>query len=449
MKTRPIRSRLGDYRIIAQVGEGTYGRVYKAQHTKTSKVYALKVFFNIEEEDGLSFTAIREIKYLQQLKGKQNIISLQGTFFSEENELVLVSEYMDHDLSGVLTLQDDVNHYNSSQIKCLMKQILTGLHECHASGIMHRDIKAANLLLNKGILKLADFGLATTFVFRPIFSTNVVTLWYRAPELLLGENKYGPKVDMWSAGCIFIELLTRQSPFPGKTEKQQMELIFKTCGTPTEKNWEGVANLEGYKKFVKGKMIVYTNRLREVFSGKVEPLALDLICKLLALDPAKRITASDALDHDYFWKDCPPCQPAELPIYRSMHEFEAKKKRIERQAKRQKVNGYEIPDMYSRGPMSHQPPYPPRTTLINSLDLIMVLETLDTPLAPLYLGNIPSETSTETVVVLIIHPGGWITLDQVGDLMAMVIQSIQDPTKNLADLLNPEPFLVSPLLIFW
>jgi len=166
---------------------------------------------------------------------------------------------------------------------------------------------------------------------------------------------------MWSAGCIFIELLTRQSPFPGKTEKQQMELIFKTCGTPTEKNWEGVANLEGYKKFVKGKMIVYTNRLREVFSGKVEPLALDLICKLLALDPAKRITASDALDHDYFWKDCPPCQPAELPIYRSMHEFEAKKKRIERQAKRQKVNGYEIPDMYSRGPMSHQPPYPPRT----------------------------------------------------------------------------------------
>jgi serine/threonine protein kinase len=199
---------------------------------------------------------------------------------------------------------------------------------------------AANLLLNNGQLKLADFGLASNYARRRTFSTNVVTLWYRAPELLLGVNTYGPKVDIWSAGyrsypspataqsanrssrlrcltpslllwwhrCLFIELLTRQSPFPGREEKHQLELIVRTCGTPDERNWPGVTKLEGYK-MLQG-LTGHKNRLSEVF-GKFDPRALDLLSKMLALNPAQRPTASEALDHDYFWADPLPCKATE------------------------------------------------------------------------------------------------------------------------------------------
>ena len=200
---------------------------------------------------------------------------------------------------------------------------------------------AANLLLNNGQLKLADFGLASNYARRRTFSTNVVTLWYRAPELLLGVNTYGPKVDIWSAGyhcpsfpcyaqsanrssrlrcltrlslllwwrrCLFIELLTRQSPFPGREEKHQLELIVRTCGTPDERNWPGVTKLEGYKK-LQG-LTGHKNRLSEVF-GKFDPRALDLLSKMLALNRAQRPTASEALDHDYFWADPLPCKATE------------------------------------------------------------------------------------------------------------------------------------------
>jgi len=224
-----------------------------------------------------------------------------------------------------------------------MKQILEGLHQCHAAGIMHRDIKAANLLVTDGVLKLADFGLATNYTRRPVFSTNVVTLWYRAPELLLGVTKYKAKVDIWSAGCIFIELLTRQSPFPGNNEKHQMDLIFRMCGTPTEENWPGVSKLEGYK-LMQG-IPLYRNRIREVFSNKIDPYALDLICKMLTLDPESRVTASQALDHDYFWTNPMPCQPSELPVYPPMHEYEAKKTRQteQREIKKQRGASYRAP----------------------------------------------------------------------------------------------------------
>jgi cyclin-dependent kinase 12/13 len=349
-----LRQRLtfDDFHIIEQVGEGTYGRVFKARNKHTNKLTALKVVFPTEDDEGLPFTAVREIKYLQMLHDNPNIIKLEGTFFTKDGELVLAFEYMENDLSGLLSLKN--LQFTPAQTKCLFKQVLEGLHQCHSAGIMHRDIKAANLLLNNGQLKLADFGLASNYARRRTFSTNVVTLWYRAPELLLGVNTYGPKVDIWSAGCLFIELLTRQSPFPGREEKHQLELIVRTCGTPDERNWPGVTKLEGYK-LLQG-LMGHKNRLPEVFS-KFEPRALDLLAKMLALNPAQRPTASEALDHDYFWSDPLPCKATELPHYPAMHEYEAKKTRQnERQPKRQKVTSY-APNV-PVAPLRAQP-YPP------------------------------------------------------------------------------------------
>ncbi|ELR13631.1 Cyclindependent kinase [Acanthamoeba castellanii str. Neff] len=347
-----LRQRLtfDDFHIIEQVGEGTYGRVFKARNKHTNKLTALKVVFPTEDDEGLPFTAVREIKYLQMLHDNPNVIKLEGTFFTKDGELVLAFEYMENDLSGLLSLKN--LQFTPAQTKCLFKQVLEGLHQCHSAGIMHRDIKAANLLLNNGQLKLADFGLASNYARRRTFSTNVVTLWYRAPELLLGVNTYGPKVDIWSAGCLFIELLTRQSPFPGREEKHQLELIVRTCGTPDERNWPGVTKLEGYK-LLQG-LMGHKNRLSEVF-GKFDPRALDLLSKMLALNPAQRPTASEALDHDYFWADPLPCKATELPHYPAMHEYEAKKTRQnERQPKRQKVSNY-APNPY---PSHHHQGYP-------------------------------------------------------------------------------------------
>jgi len=164
------------------------------------------------------------------------------------------------------------------------------------------------------------------------FSTNVVTLWYRAPELLLGMTKYGPKVDLWSAGCIFVELLEKSSPFPGKTESQQMELIFKLCGTPNEHTWPGVSKLPEYKN-ISGR---FFNKIDDVY-GHLNPEALDLLKKLLTPDPEKRISASDALDHDYFWQDpIPP--PIGTPMHlnvSSIHEYEMKCKTAKEEQCRQ------------------------------------------------------------------------------------------------------------------
>ncbi|XP_052196226.1 cyclin-dependent kinase C-1 [Diospyros lotus] len=353
---------------LEQIGEGTYGQVYMAREIKTGEIVALKKIRMDNEKEGFPITAIREIKILKKLH-HENIIKLkeivtsQGSEVDEQGKpdgnkyngnIYMVFEYMDHDLTG---LADRPGlRFTIPQIKCYMRQLLTGLHYCHVNQVLHRDIKGSNLLIdNEGNLKLADFGLARSFSndHNANLTNRVITLWYRPPELLLGATKYGPAVDMWSVGCIFAELLNGKPILPGKNEPEQLNKIFELCGSPDEINWPGVSKIPWYNKFKPTRPM--KRRVREVFRH-FDHHALDLLDKMLTLDPSQRISAKDALDAEYFWTDPLPCDPKSLPKYESSHEFQTKKKRQqqrqnEEMAKRQKL---QHPQQHARLPPIQQ-----------------------------------------------------------------------------------------------
>ncbi|CAN1246806.1 Cyclin-dependent kinase C-2 [Linum grandiflorum] len=354
---------------LEQIGEGTYGQVYMAREIATGEIVALKKIRMDNEREGFPITAIREIKILKKLHHDNviqlkeivtspgNIANVEHTF-ADNNKyrggIYMVFEYMDHDLTG---LSDRPGmRFSVPQIKCYMKQLLTGLHYCHVNQVLHRDIKGSNLLIdNEGNLKLADFGLARSFSndHNANLTNRVITLWYRPPELLLGATKYGPAVDMWSVGCIFAELLHGKPIFPGKDEPEQLNKIFELCGAPDEVIWPGVSKIPWYNNFKPSRPL--KRRLREVFRH-FDRHALELLEKMLTLDPAQRISAKDALDAEYFWTDPLPCDPKTLPQYESSHEFQTKKKRQqqrqqEENAKRQKL---QHPQPHSRLPPIQQ-----------------------------------------------------------------------------------------------
>lgn len=323
-----------------------------ARCKETQDIVALKKIRMDNEKEGFPITAIREIKILKKLRHR-NVVDLKEIVTSKANasnghkgSIYLVFEYMDHDLTGLA--ERPGMKFSLPQIKCYMKQLLYGLHYCHTNNILHRDIKGSNLLINNnGVLKLADFGLA-----KPITSENaqpltnrVITLWYRPPELLLGATQYGPSVDMWSAGCIFAELIHGKPILPGKSEMEQLDLIFKLCGSPTPENWPDAEKLPYAKHFKQKKQ--YPRRLREFFS-QFSPSAKDLLENFLTLDPSKRITAKDALLADWFWEEPRACEPEDLPRYEPSHEYQTKKrrqeaKRAEHQNKRQRMDGTRPP----------------------------------------------------------------------------------------------------------
>jgi len=283
------------------------------------------------EKEGFPITAIREIKILKELR-HQNIVQLKEIVTSDPSPdgqagIFMVFEYMDHDLTGLM-MSEGWNP-TSGQIKWIMKQLLLGLHHCHANHILHRDIKGSNLLINnKGQLKLADFGLARPFNEQVNNYTNrVITLWYRPPELLLGSVQYGPSVDVWGAGCILAELLTKKPLFPGRTELDELDLIFKLCGSPNKDNWPTVEKLPWYDMFKPQK--TYTRKLADEFKQHYSfpNQAIELLDKMLTLDPAKRISAEGAVDHEFFWTDPRPEQNWNLGAVPSSHEFQAKKRK--------------------------------------------------------------------------------------------------------------------------
>lgn len=203
-----------------QIGQGTYSSVYKARDLlNNNKIVALKrVRFDLTDLESVKFMA-REIIVMRKLD-HPNVLKILGLITaSVSSSLYLVFEYMDHDLLGLASIPG-IN-FSQPQVKCYMKQLLSGLHHCHSRGVLHRDIKGSNILIDSnGILKIADFGLVTFFdpQNNAPLTSRVVTLWYRPPELLLGACHYGVGVDLWSAGCILGELYTGKPILPGKTE---------------------------------------------------------------------------------------------------------------------------------------------------------------------------------------------------------------------------------------
>ena len=288
------KDELEKYERLEKVGEGTYGVVYKCKIKKTTEYVALKKIRLENEDEGIPSTAIREISILKQLK-HPNIVRLVDLIHGEK-KLYLVFEFMEHDLKKFLDLNN--GPLSPPLVKSYLYQICAAIKYCHSKRILHRDLKPQNLLIDKnGAIKLGDFGLARAFGI-PIktLTHEILTLWYRAPEILLGQKEYSTPVDMWSVGLIFYEMAHRKPLFAGDSEIDQIFKIFQMYGTPNEKNWPGITKLPEFKLSFpqfKGKGI-------ESYNKNLEPVALDLLSKMIQLDPCKRISAKAALNHPYF-----------------------------------------------------------------------------------------------------------------------------------------------------
>jgi len=285
------------YKKLEKIGEGTYGEVFKARNRKTNETVALKKIRMESEEEGVPSTAVREISILKQLD-HPNIVHLFDVILTERS-LTLVFEYMDQDLKNYLDAcgEKGIEEYT---VKSFLYQLLQGLAYCHEHRVLHRDLKPQNLLINmEGELKLADFGLARGFGI-PVkkYTHEVVTLWYRPPDVLLGSTKYSTQVDMWGVGCIFAEMVMGRPLFRGGTTSDQLLRIFKILGTPDKTLWPDSVKLPDYKilesspKFPPQDLKNYVPRL--------DRCGLDLLLSFLQHDPNKRLSAKEALKHQYF-----------------------------------------------------------------------------------------------------------------------------------------------------
>ena len=279
----------------SNLGEGTYGVVYKARDNETNEIVALKRIRLEVEDEGIPSTASREISLLRELTHR-NIVDLKNCI-QEEGKLYLVFEFLDKDLKKYMESCSGL--LSPALVKSYLFQMTRGLAFCHSRGVMHRDLKPQNLLVTRdGQLKLADFGLARAFCppIRPL-THEVVTLWYRPPEILLGQQTYAPPVDVWAIGTIFVEMVTKRPLFPGDSEIDELYKIFRQLGTPTEDVWPGVTQLPdwnaAFPRWVK-------SEFSPAVTNHLDANGMELLELFLKYDPKDRITAKDALDHPYF-----------------------------------------------------------------------------------------------------------------------------------------------------
>ncbi|XP_047311519.1 cyclin-dependent kinase E-1 [Impatiens glandulifera] len=312
---------LQQYDLIGKIGEGTYGLVFLARiKSNRSKCIAIKKFKQSKDGDGVSPTAIREIMLLREIN-HENVVKLVNVHINHmDMSLYLAFDYSEHDLYEIIRHHRDkvsqmINPYT---VKSLLWQLLNGLNYLHSNWIIHRDLKPSNILVmgegeEHGVVKIADFGLARIYLgpLKPLSENGVVvTIWYRAPELLLGAKHYTSAVDIWAVGCIFAELLTLKPLFQGQEVKaipnpfqlDQLDKIFRVLGHPTTDKWPTLVNHPHWQADVQH---IQSHKyespgLHSVVHLSPKSAAFDLLSKMLEYDPKRRLTAQQALDHEYF-----------------------------------------------------------------------------------------------------------------------------------------------------
>ncbi|KAK4106759.1 Pkinase-domain-containing protein [Parathielavia hyrcaniae] len=326
-----------NYDKLNDIEEGAYGWVSRAKEIATGKVVALKrLKIDPKDRGGLPITGLREIQILKDCEHR-NVVMLQevvvGDDTSRIENIFLVLEFLEHDLKSIL--EDMPEPFLASEVKTLLGQLASGVAYLHDNWILHRDLKTSNLLLNnRGQLKIADFGMAR-YVGEPPppnLTQLVVTLWYRAPELILGARRYGPAVDMWSVGCIFGELLTREPLLQGRNEVDELTKIFELCGVPTDETWPSFRRLPNARGLRLPSSAAGNNKAATGSAIRARfPLLTSagaaLLGGLLALDPERRPTAREMLAHEYFRQDPKPKQEAMFPTFPSKAGQERRRRR--------------------------------------------------------------------------------------------------------------------------
>lgn len=307
------------YEKIEFLGEGQFATVYKAKDKETDNIVAVKKIkagSKIEAQDGINRTALREIKILQELNHKNCLVLLDVFSQGSMSNVSLVFDFMDTDLEVII--KDNTIILTTANIKSYTIQTLQGLEYLHLNWILHRDLKPNNLLVNSaGLLKIADFGLAKLYGSPNRINTHqVVTRWYRSPELLFGAKQYGACVDMWALGCIFAELLLRLPFLPGESDLDQLTKIFQVFGNPTEQSWPAVKTLSDYVEFKPYPPVP----LKNIFIAAGDDL-LDVLGALLVLNPLKRKNCSETLQMPFFSNKPAPTVSSKLPLPQSIKKI--------------------------------------------------------------------------------------------------------------------------------
>jgi len=275
------------------------------------------------EKEGFPITSLREINTLL-ISQHPNVVTVREIVVgSNMDQIYIVMDFVEHDLKSLMeTMRKKNQVFLPGEVKCLMIQLLRAIHHLHDNWILHRDLKSSNLLLShNGILKVGDFGLAREYG-SPLkaYTAIVVTLWYRAPELLLNIKQYSHHIDVWSIGCIFGELLQMEPLFPGKSEIDELGKIFKLMGTPSEKVWPGFRDLPGVSK-MKNFVEQPRDALREKFpERRLSEVGLALLKGLLTYDYKSRITCEKALESEYFTEHPRPIDPSMFPTWPAKSE---------------------------------------------------------------------------------------------------------------------------------
>ena len=292
------------FQAVERLGKGTYGTVYKARKKGCDKFFAIKKIKNELDNEGIPSTALREIAILKKMKNP-NVVNVEGIAFNKKH-IELCLEYCKYDLKKLIdSKKHDSSFYNVKFVKNMMYQLLKGVEHLHSHKILHRDLKPQNILVddNGWILKLADFGLSRVYSIpiRP-YTKEVLTLWYRAPEMMLGINNYAIGLDIWSIGCIFVELYLGKPFVMGDSEIDQLFKLFQIYGTFNELTLPGYKNFPYFDQdFPFWKGIGLKNYLKQrSHIIPIDDTAFNLMEKMLTIDPCKRITCKEALNHPYF-----------------------------------------------------------------------------------------------------------------------------------------------------